>query len=337
MTTSLASPLSAGSSRAALWSEDRFLFRRAKTWWVLLALFLMASGNGFLVVQERFNFGLDVLKNHAHPPPILWVISAMMALICLVLIAGSMRKTIRQMLRQKPVLAFAVLALVSTLWSQVPYQTFRTTCFLILSMLFAWFFTTLYSPPDQLRMILALGVLVSVASIIWVIMLPQYGVAYSGEWKGIFAQKNILGASMVFLFAGLLFRSPFSRRRLLILLVQSIVPLVLLYMSKSRTSWILAVFFIAVRVLGPFVFRVKKEAIPVFLFATLIGLSVGVASLGFILSLLGRDFTLTGRTHSWSVIFPFALSHFWLGYGYQGFWGRAIPVIPVESFISCIR
>jgi exopolysaccharide production protein ExoQ len=52
----------------------------------------------------------------------------------------------------------------------------------------------------------------------------------------------------------------------------------------------------------------------------------------FILSLLGRDSTLTGRTDHWALLATFAARHLWLGYGYYAFWtnsGDSLDVIHI--------
>jgi O-antigen ligase len=86
------------------------------------------------------------------------------------------------------------------------------------------------------------------------------------------------------------------------------------------TALIMTVVLIAVRVVGPFVTRTRREAIPFILYSVGFCIVMIATSVTVILPLLGRDLTFTGRTRVWAVLFPFAINHFWLGYGYQGFW-----------------
>jgi O-antigen ligase len=83
---------------------------------------------------------------------------------------------------------------------------------------------------------------------------------------------------------------------------------------------ILAFLLLAVRVYGPVVKHARKYELPFLLYASVIGALVIAMSRGIILSLLGRDSTLSGRTEEWAVLTPYALRHLWLGYGYQAFW-----------------
>jgi exopolysaccharide production protein ExoQ len=300
---------------------DPFLFKRGRTWWLLLALFLMAQGGGIFREQTK-HLTLKVLRQVSEPSDSgsLLVATIVMWVICAGLMVKHIGPTLRLMLRQKAMLAFAVLAFLSTLWSQVPLLTFRRATVLFLTMVFAWFFAKYYSPTDQMRLLLALGVIMALASIAWAILLPNYGIQPTGEWKGVFGQKNFLGSTMFFLFAGLPFCRISSGRRLLTVALQAVVPISLILLSQSRSSLILVVVLLAVRVFGPLMTRTRREAIPFMLYFVAFGMVMIATSVVVILPLLGRDLTLTGRTHNWAIIFPFVLKHIWLGYGYQGFW-----------------
>jgi exopolysaccharide production protein ExoQ len=87
---------------------------------------------------------------------------------------------------------------------------------------------------------------------------------------------------------------------------------------------------IGVRVCAPFIARRRRDQIPFILYAAVCGALGIIFARQLAFSLLGRDSTLTGRTNEWAIIFPFALKHFWLGYGYQAFWtgtGDSLRVI----------
>jgi O-antigen ligase len=319
--------------------EDPFLFHRVRTWGLLFALFLMADGNGLLTTQGLHP---SVTSETEEPSGILLLVTVVMWVTCAGLMATQVGPTLRMMLKQKAVLSFAVLAFLSAFWSQAPQVTLRKATILFLYLLFAWFFATYYTPPDQMRLLLALGVIMGLASIAWVIFLPQYGIHATGEWKGVFGQKNFLGNTMFFLFAGLPFCRISSGRRLLTVALQAILPLGLILLSQSRSPLIMAVVLLAVRVFGPLMTRIRREAIPFMLYCMGIGIAAIPITLGLIVRLVGRDLTFTGRTHTWAMVFPIALKHLWLGYGYQAFWLNAsgareplslggIPIISVDN------
>jgi O-antigen ligase len=171
-----------------------------------------------------------------------------------------------------------------------------------------------------MSIVLATGVVVGLASAAMAILLPQYGIAWGGEWKGVFSQKNHMGIGIFFLFAGLPFCRINSRRRVVILSLQAMLPLGLIFLSKSRTSWFLTLLLAAFRVLAPLFTRSRREKLPFLLYGLTFGLALAAISLGVLLSSLGRDLTFSGRTREWAIIAPFTLRHFWTGYGYQAFW-----------------
>jgi exopolysaccharide production protein ExoQ len=316
--------LTTAPTRIYALNEDPSLFHRVRTWWLLLALFLMAQGNGLFTRQDNTYFTIPAKQQELEGTYVLLLLTGLLWVICAGLMAKGIGPTLRMMLKQKAVLAFAVLAYLSTLWSQDPQLTFRKATLLFLAFAFAWFFATYYSPADQMRLILAAGVIVALTSIAMALLLPQYGIASGGEWKGVFGQKNRLGLSIFFLFAGLPFCRISSGRRLLTLAVQAILPVGLILLSQSRTSLILAVVLIAVRIFGPYIARRRRDQLPFVLYTAVFGIPligfVIVAAKDIVLPLLGRESTLTGRTDNWALIATYAFRHLWLGYGYNAFW-----------------
>ena len=316
--------ITTASARFYAANEDPFLFHRVRTWWLLLAFFLMAQGNGLFTRQDNSYFTLPAKQQELEGTYVLLLLTGVLWLICVGLMVKGIAPTLRVMLKQKAVLAFAILAYLSTLWSQDPQLTFRKATLLFLAFAFAWFFATYYSPADQMRLLLAAGVIVALASIAMALLLPQYGIASGGEWKGVFGQKNRLGLTIFFLFAGLPFCRISSGRRVLTLAVQAILPVGLILLSQSKTSLILTAVLIAVRVFGPYIARRRRDQLPFVLYSAVVGIPlvafVLIASKDIVLTLLGRESTLTGRTDNWALIATYAFRHLWLGYGYNAFW-----------------
>lgn len=301
---------------------DPFLFKRVRTWWLLLALLLLADENSIFTVASRPSKSLNTLTSNAsRSTSLLQLLTVTLWLIVAGLMVTRLGPTLRLMLKQRAILSFAILAFLSTLWTQIPPQvTFRKATWLFLVFGFAWFFASCYRPADQMRLLLVAGLILALASIAMAILLPQYGLDSGGEWKGVFGQKNHLGLAMLFLFAGLFFR-PISRgRRLLAVAIQAILPIGLIVLSQSRGSLILILLLIVVRLYGPFLGDRRRDQLPFVLYASVLSIVAIAFSRGVLLSLLGRDSTLTGRTREWAVLVFYALRHLWLGYGYQAFW-----------------
>lgn len=302
--------------------EDPFLFHRFRTWWLLLALFLMAQENAAIFsVATTAGEKLKALRQFYDPStPTLLLMTVLLWTICAGLMVNRIKPTLRLMLNQKAVLAFAFLAFLSTLWSQDPQLTFRKAALLFLVCCFAWFLAASYTPTDQMRLLCAAGVFLALASTAWAVMLPQYGLDSGGEWRGVLGQKNQFGHAVLFLFSGLAFRPISSGRQLRTVGILAILSIGLIVLSQSRGSLILALLLVAVRLYGPFLRNTRREQLPFVLSATLFGMLATALGWNTLLLLLGRDSTLTGRTQEWSVISDYALRHLWLGYGYQAFW-----------------
>jgi exopolysaccharide production protein ExoQ len=318
--------------------KDHFLLRRPRTWWTVAAICLIADGNGFMSTQDTTYYHLSMADRYASWPGLLFVTIATWV-ICAVLMVGHFAATMQTMLKQKPLLAVAVFAVVSTLWSADPSVTFKKAILLSLMFIFAFFFATYYSPEDQRSILLAAGGVMAVASLVWVVLLPSYGVASAGEvvgeWKGVFAQKNLLGIAMVAFFSVLPFCRIPNLRRLLAGAPLAILPLILIFKSHSRESLVIFALFIGVRVLGPVVVRLRREQLPFVVYAAFSGIVGILFGWSTVLSLLGQGAveSWAGRLDEWADTLPYIAKHFWLGYGYGGFWsgeGDSLQLMKME-------
>jgi exopolysaccharide production protein ExoQ len=337
MSTTLA-PLHAAPVTSSPRNRDPFLFRRARTWWLLLALFLMAQGNGIFTVAATASQKAKSLTQFYATSNVLAFLTVLMWAICGGLMVRRIGPTLRLMLQQRPLLAFVTLAFLSTFWSQDPGLSFRKAALLSLYFVFALFFATFYTPADQIRLFLATGVIVGITSAAMALFLPHYGLDAGGEWKGVFGQKNELGFTSFFLFSALAFFPIQNPCRLFRLALQAIFPISLIVLSRSKESLVLVALLIAVRFYGPFVARRRREQLPFTLYATALSIVAIALARRMVLPLLGRDTTLTGRTREWDILFPFALKHFWLGYGYSAFWtGTGDSLSVLQTLGGAIR
>jgi exopolysaccharide production protein ExoQ len=305
-------------------ARDPFLFKRVQTWCSMLVLLLLADeGSLFTVARDQGKGLVAVRRYYDVSTPLLVLSTVFLWGTVAALIVYRLGPTLRVMLQQKAMLSLAILAFLSSLWSQEPELTFRKATWLFLTFTFAWFFASCYPTVDQARLLLSAGVIIAVSSYAMAVLLPQYGLDVGGEWKGVLGQKNHLGQVMLFLFSGLAIRPIQSNNRMRTVVLQAALPLGLIVMSRSRGSLLLALLLAAVRFYGPFLKSRRRDQLPFVLFAMICSILCIVIGRGVIFSFLGRDGTLTGRTHEWPVLFNFALQHLWLGYGFEGFWTGA--------------
>ena len=198
--------------------------------------------------------------------------------------------------------------------------------------LFGLYFACRYSLREQMHLlVLSLGI-AAILTLSVAILVPSLGItggeANVGSWRGIYAQKNVLGRMMgmsaVLSFAIATTESRHRHRYWLlfalsvslIILARSVTPLISLL-----TVLLLISLYRFLRNRWP-----PKLLIPAILTMTLIGASsaaIVVTNLETFFGALGKDLTLTGRTKLWFTVMEIgneSAFHRWFGYGYNGFW-----------------
>jgi exopolysaccharide production protein ExoQ len=154
-------------------------------------------------------------------------------------------------------------------------------------------------------------------------------------WTGIFGQKNYLAVNMFILYIAALaitFDKGSNRWFRLWALAAAPVALMLIVLAKSATTTVL-VLCATVAILGhAFVWqpaaRVRHMRVLIALFLLVVGLVAAVVLFGFmdfdakdsVLSALGKDSTLTGRTYLWEMAERTMAEHPLTGVGADGFW-----------------
>jgi exopolysaccharide production protein ExoQ len=231
----------------------------------------------------------------------------------------------RTALRNPFVIAVVAIAALSIAWSVDPETSLRRAFALAMWTLFGIYLASRYDTKELLRLLgiaLALLALMSIAS---VILTPDYGIEFGfdrGAWRGVFTTKNTLGEMM--LLAAVVFGLFASRKgpaRVPAMLgVLLAVPLI--FFAKA-TAALLIVGVLAITIPVVLTFR-KNNAAAALVLCILLGTSAGasvvIADRDAVLSVLGKDATLTGRTVLWSAVVERIEERPLLGYGYSAFW-----------------
>lgn len=230
------------------------------------------------------------------------------------------------------------LTLVSVIWSVVPDLTMRRSLALIVSMLFVLHVVQYFSARQFLRLMGMIFAAMLLASSL-ALLVPGYGITphgvHIGRWRGIFEEKNTFGlfcgvACLCFLMmASFAARASRERRVWLGLLVLGLVSL---YFSNARTP--LLGFLGACVVMGAVQFLylpwrwqkridrpVRSGLVGTFFFVMLVVLPFSAAT---VLTLLGRNMTLTGRGKLWEYAISKGMDRPWLGAGFKAFWTDTI-------------
>jgi exopolysaccharide production protein ExoQ len=251
----------------------------------------------------------------------------------------------RLSMQTKLIILYPLLALLLAPISQMPTRTISSGGLLLSTVLLLYYVTSRYSLDQVLEMMLALGTLTMAASIVFALALPQFGLdqmgGHSNAWKGIFSAKNYLGnMALFFLTMAVSYRGRNTFLRT-VRVSQIILCLTAIAFSRAATAYLLTAIYIVCLLTLSTLHRFRKKDYFVVCLLLLITFSttvvVMVAWPDFLIQLLGKDMTLTGRTNIWSAVLDSIVKRPLLGYGYQAFWlgmeGESYRVILVVSWM----
>ncbi|HVY88032.1 MAG TPA: O-antigen ligase family protein [Hyphomonadaceae bacterium] len=221
----------------------------------------------------------------------------------------------------------AVMAMASALWSIDPDLSFRRGIALLATTMLGVYLAVRFDWLTALRLLAIVWLALMAASMAAGIVAPGWarmGEVHPGAWSGGWWEKNQLGghaARASFLFAFLAWRDAAFRKAWGLGFLISVALAVL---SKSATS-LLGV-GLGVGVLGAAWWMLRGRVWSLALVwggVTMLGLGVIVAMVKpeILLSVIGKDPTLTGRTDIWDQLFQAISRKPVLGYGYLAFWG----------------
>lgn len=223
-------------------------------------------------------------------------------------------------------LLYVILIFASLLWSIHPDVSLRRGIGYVLTMLVAVFLSSRFDLNERMRVLSLSFAISAIGSILFIAIYPADGIMsiaeLSGNWRGVFPHKNVLGPTMavaVFVELFLISHQGTSATRLLLLALF----VFLVAMSHSTTAF----FLTAMYILGAAVLAIRNLSrlaaavitIMVATIAMMIAISFYFDPVYF-LDLLGKDSTLTGRTQIWANVLPLVSERPLLGYGYRAAW-----------------
>jgi exopolysaccharide production protein ExoQ len=239
------------------------------------------------------------------------------------------RETLYVLRRNWALALLLALAVLSSLWAEMPDLVLRRSIGVFGTTLFGIALAVRLSCEEQLRMLKWLFRIVAILSLALVVLFPSYGISREGEWMGVFQYKNAMGSAMGL---SLLLESQLTAEtglaKLLKCLAMSLYA-VLLLKSDSVTPGVALCGTLIL--LNAYKFLALRRRVPLYAFFGIIavpvlaGLSLVVAKSNSVLGFLGRSSNLTGRTEIWSLVISFIPQRPILGYGYSGFWMGASP------------
>lgn len=218
------------------------------------------------------------------------------------------------------------LAFISALWSIDSGATLRRSVWLGLSMLFGFYLAWRNDWPRLVETLAGAFIVLIAGSFAAALLAPGVGtmpVEHVGAWSGLWTHKNTLGGIMA-LGAGIAVAAAWvapERRALWLSIAAGAVALVLL--STSKTALIAGLLGLAIMAACMMLRCGPVQAIlvaAVTLAALIVAASVVLLAPDLLVSAIGRDLTLTGRTDIWNASASAVAAQPWLGYGYYAFW-----------------
>lgn len=237
------------------------------------------------------------------------------------------RKTWRTMLSSPWLVILALLAIASAIWSIDAELSFRRGIALFATTLMGVYLAARFDWLGALRLLATVWLVLMVASLVSVVVAPGFaraGDIHPGAWMAGWSEKNALGghaSRASFLFAFLAWRDARYRKWWCGGLA---IALLMVILSKSATALLGAALGLAVLAAAWWMLKGRRWTLAlVWGGATLVGvvLLAYLTAPAFVLGLLGKDETLTGRTDIWVELLNAIDKKPALGYGYLAFWG----------------
>lgn len=234
------------------------------------------------------------------------------------------KDTIFLLLRNKLLFLLTFLALISFIWSIAPEFTLSNTRDMMMMTCFGIYFAsrfTLKQQVEQVALTLLIGAFLSTIFAFTIPALAIHGADHPGAWKGIYGYKNGLGSMMVLsLLAFFLLPKDNSK---LYKWSGFTFSLMLMILSTSKTSLVL--FFLLISIIEFYKnFRWKGKVSVLFIdLLILVGGCFSVLIFSYwveLLTSLGKDPSLTGRTPMWGFAISKIMERPLFGYGREAFW-----------------
>lgn len=277
----------------------------------------------------------DMAAAYGSGPVAFYVVELFLYGGCMLFAGLHYRRTLTALRAAWPFLLVVLMAFASSSWSTDAGTTTRRSGVLLGTTVFGIYLGGRYTIEEFQGILLKAFFLLLSLSLLAFALRPGLVVDphYANAFKGLTEHKNPFGEYMGMLFLlGLTYQ--FKGRRGLARLATLIVAWIFLILDKSGAAVLFAISTVLILPV-PLSMRYRK-IISIPLSMAMVTLIIGVFMLGAnasesVLSALGKDRTLTGRTDIWMYVWQAIGRRPLLGYGYDAFWhgmdGASLTVI----------
>ncbi len=312
-------------------STDHPIFNLAISWVLMIPLIYFAGVGGFWFQHEANNNPLSQryssLVSDSHSTTTTLINVSVLTLV-LIPVALNTKPIINLCTKDKIFPALVFFALASCLWSQFPTSSFKSSCFLAVETLLAFYLYHRFTPKQLFSLLFMLGWLCLGLSLVLIFFFPKYGIDTSGSsiggWQGMYGQKNTCSMVTFFLMLTAVFAPTTTASGRFYRAAFIALSILMILMTQSATGKVLLAcllaYFVCMKVVQKFS---AKDRTLVMILITLVLAPLTVVAISYwteILLLLGRDPSLTGRTELWQGAMISVMKRPILGYGYVAFW-----------------
>ncbi len=268
-------------------------------------------------------------------PSVMGAVRYSIFVISFVLLLLRPRTLIEILPKGKLLWLFCVFCGLSIAWSTFPGLTIEGFLQRIMQVtLFASYFSSRFSPKDQLRIIGVAMAITVLVNMFYVVAMPSVGIhvgdKFAGAWKGFYQNKNEFSGTMLWALVVYYLLSFNNSNKLTTILARVglvICPL-LVILSTSKTALVLFIFLYGALTLWKlYRWRGSKTILTFDLGMLGLFLVIGgiVNSWNTLMSALGKDPTMSGRTDIWEGSLVQVSQKPLLGNGLSAFWTEDNP------------
>ena len=226
------------------------------------------------------------------------------------LLVTNAKRIFSMALQMRMLTLLALLTICSAAWSQDPFRSAYNGCFCFIETLFAYYLVTKFDTEEIRSVVMMAGLAIAIVGLAMVFLTPQFAVAHSARdgvaWTGLFSDRTTTGKTMVFLLspAIVFVRKTFRYRHIFYVLLLSF----LVFMAHAATARVILIFYIALMAaIRLYITFGRRSSVVIAGILAAVGgvvVSVGLLLSPLLLSALGRNATLSGRTVIWTFVAP---------------------------------
>ena len=313
-------------------NNNPYLFKLAKITFALY-LFFIFFGTSLPFREKTRNLESISTSNTLNQ-----IIFGTLFILSIILLIDKRKEVIQLIKREKYFFIFLVWCLLSILWSEYPFVSFKRYIQYLTTITVPLAILLYFKNSDELLKyffyILSAYIIISLATIFTIPMARNE----QGYWRGIHTDKNGFGqiTIMLIIFFSIHFGKSTSLKIKVLDMFFILTSIVLTVGSRSSTALITLSFLIALwisfnldKLFNPIGIRKTISLILIFFSLLFLFITIFLYPELFqpIMDAMGKDLTFSGRIDIWNDIWLKAKDHLLMGAGFRGFWVIDSPTI----------